>query len=235
MAKHQQISADILAKLENIFLAGRFKADNPDSIPMTPTRAFLVLLVLAELLALGGCAAASTVGTIANIALEVTGIKKSDASLPDSQKPPRHVALKLHAGGNLNADANGRPLAVVTRIYKLKQNTAFQQAPYDLFLNPQKEKEVLGADLLEVKEVTLIPGQRYETTEKVSKEAEYIGVVTLFHSPAPHRWRLAFRADQAEKSGITLGVHGCALSVGFGTVVADSSGSTNLPAATRCH
>jgi len=136
--------------------------------------------------------------------------------LPESQKPPREIAIRLHAAPKLNADAKGRPLALVARVYKLRQNAAFEAAPYSAFLTPGAEKEAFGADLVEVKDVTLVPGQRYETVEKVPREAGYVGVVALFHAPAPGRWRLAFPAPEAEKAGLTLGLHACALSAGAG-------------------
>jgi type VI secretion system protein VasD len=176
---------------------------------MNPGRV-AVPFILATLLA--GCAGG---GSIAGAALEAAGLRKPP-ELPDAQKPPRSVAIRLHAADKLNVDSRGQPLALVARIYKLRQSAAFEQAPYAAFLNPQAEKDALGADLLEVKEVTLVPGQHYEVLEKVSREAGYVGVVALFHAPAPQRWRLAFAAADAEKSGLTVGVHACALSVGAG-------------------
>lgn len=164
-------------------------------------------LFIAGLLSLAGCAA----GSLAGVALELAGIRKPP-ELPDAQKPPRQVPIRLHADANLNAGAGGPPLAVVARIYKLRQSAAFERAAYQGFLDPQRERELLGADLLEVKEVLLIPGQRYEVLEKVSREAYYIGVVALFRNPAQQRWRLAFAAGEAERSGITVGLHACALS-----------------------
>jgi len=136
--------------------------------------------------------------------------------ISESQKPPRNVAIRLHAAPKLNVDAKGRPLALVARVYKLRQHAAFEAAPYSAFLTPGAEKEAFGADLVEVKELTLVPGQRYETLEKVTREAGYVGVVALFHSPAPQRWRLAFSALDAEKAGLTVGLHACALSAGAG-------------------
>lgn len=188
-------------------------------------------IVTLALLALGGCAA----GSIASTALEMVGIRKP-VELPDVQKPPRTVAIRLHASPNLNTDADGRPLAVVARIYKLRQNAAFEQAAFDGFLNAHNERELLGNDLLEVKEVMLIPGQRYEISEKVTREAYYIGVVALFRAPAERRWRLAFNAADAEKSGITIGLHACALSVGAGAASADgeTSAAANPLAAVHC-
>jgi type VI secretion system protein VasD len=166
--------------------------------------------LLAALLA--GCAGG---GSLADAALGAAGLRKP-SELADAQKPPRSVAIRLHAADKLNVDARGQPLALVARIYKLRQSAAFEQAPYAAFLDPQAEREALGADLVEVKEVTLVPGQRYEVLEKVSREAAYVGVVALFHAPAPQRWRLAFGAAEAEQAGLTVGLHACALSAGAG-------------------
>jgi type VI secretion system protein VasD len=174
------------------------------------------MILIAGLLALQGCA----------------GIRKTP-ELPDAQKPARDVTIRLHASLNLNAGDGSQPLALVTRIYKLRQPAAFQQMSFDGFLSPHGERELLGNDLLEVKEVTLIPGQRYEIVEKVTREAYYIGVVALFRMPAENRWRLAFAAGDAEKSGITIGLHACALSTGAGAVVTTSDAGKPL-AALRC-
>lgn len=190
--------------------------------PFPPSR--LALAAGAALLC--GCAA----GPLAGAALQLAGIK-APAEVPDAQKAPRSVAIKLHAGANLNTDARGRPLALVAKIYKLRQNAAFQQAPYDGFLNPQRERELLGADLLEVKEVLLVPGLHYEVLEKVSREAYYIGVVALFRAPAAQRWRLAFGAAEAEQTGIAIGMNACAMSLGAGSA---GAADPRPGAAARC-
>ncbi|OEZ92514.1 type VI secretion lipoprotein [Janthinobacterium sp. HH106] len=184
----------------------------PDAL-LRPARATaLPLLALLQALLLTGCAGGA-IGTLANAALQMAGVAKPPPELPDAQQPPRNVSIRLHAAQRLNTDADGRPLALVARIYKLRQSAAFEQAPYDSFLDAQREKAALGADLMEVKEVLLVPGQRYEVQEKVSKEAYFIGVVALFRAPATQRWRATFAAADAERSGITVGLHACALSI----------------------
>lgn len=198
----------------------------------TLTFTFLLLPLL------HGCSAVGTVSTVkqvATTALELTGLKKPEIpEVPDALKPQRNVSIKLHAGSVLNADASGRSLALVARLYKLRQANAFEQAPYEVFLDPQKEKDALGADLLEVKEVVLVPGQRFEATEKVSREAYFIGLVALYRSPAPSRWRLAFPAADAEKTGIIVGAHGCALTIGTGVTVTDNIGASQLLSPVDC-
>ena len=184
------------------------------------------LLLLAA--ALPGCAGDGMAGR----ALESTGMRKPQ---PDAFKPPRSVALRLHAAPKLNADAKGRPLALVARVYTLRQNAAFEAAPYATFLTPGLDREAFGSDLLEVKDVTLVPGQRYEVVEKVPREAAYVGVVALFHSPAPQRWRMSFAAAEAESAGVTVALQACALSAGAGAKPSTSGTQAGMaPGSARC-
>lgn len=164
-----------------------------------------------------GCATVgdSAIGKVASAAMESVGLKKSD--IPESQKAPRTVQISLNAGNNLNA-SNNQPLAVVIKIYKLKNANTFMQAPLSNLADAASEKTFLGADLLEQRDITLLPGQQYTVAEKVSREADAIGVVALFHSPAARRWKFVFDAARAEKTGIKLGVHACAMTVVAGEV-----------------
>lgn len=174
---------------------------------------------LALALLLSGCAAGiSVLGAAASTALQAAGIGKPP--VPDSQKPPRDIPLTLAAAPNLNAAQDHHPLALVVRLYALKDPTSFQQAPFDTFTDPAKEKTTLGADLLSVREITLIPGQHYQMTEKVTREAQAFGVVALFRDPALQRWKFAFDPAKSEKSGIMIGLHNCAMTVTSGTVIA---------------
>ncbi|MBB3257730.1 type VI secretion system protein VasD [Paraburkholderia bannensis] len=167
---------------------------------------------------LAGCAAAvPAIGSAASAALQVVGIGKPD--VPDAQKPPRNLGVTLYAARNLNAATDNKPLALVVRLYALKEPTSFQQAPFDTFTDPAREKTTLGADLLSVREITLIPGQRYSATEKVSREAQAFGIVALFRDPAMQRWKFAFDPAKSEKSGIMVGLHNCAMTVTSGTVI----------------
>lgn len=169
-----------------------------------------LVLVLAGS-ALSACGGATLAGAV----LQMAGVQRPP-ELPDAQKPPRIVSIRLHAASTLNSGNGGPPLALVARVYLLRQAEAFERVPYAGFANAQAERELLGPDLLGVKEVLLIPGQHYEVQEKVSREAGFIGIVALFRAPDGQRWRAAFPAAAAEQSGITLGLHGCALTAGAG-------------------
>lgn len=159
---------------------------------------------------LSGCAGDGLAGR----ALEAAGMRKPPEA--DRLKGPRSIALRLHAASKLNADAQGRPLALLARVYSLRQNAAFEAAPYATFLTPGADREAFGADLIDVKDVTLVPGQRYEVIEKLPREAMYIGVVALYRAPAPQGWRLSFAAADAESAGVTVAMQACALAAGAG-------------------
>lgn len=185
-------------------------------------------ILVASVPLLAGCAAAiPALGTAAQAVMQATGMSKPD--VPDAQKPPRNIGLTLYAAPNLNAATDNKPLALVVRLYSLKDPTSFQQAPFDTFTDPNKEKTTLGADLLNVREVTLIPGQRYNVTEKVSREAQAFGIVALFRDPAMQRWKFAFDPAKSEKSGIMIGLHNCAMTVTNGTVIPVEQGMPAQP------
>jgi type VI secretion system protein VasD len=191
---------------------------------MKPAMKSIAVLMI-PLCLLAGCAGNG--GALAGGALEAVGLRKPapPAPLPESQQPPRNVTLRLHAAKRLNVDARGNALALLVRVYKLRQRAAFEQAPYAAFLSPQAEREALGADLLEVKEFTLVPGQQLELGEKLAREAASLGIVALFHAPAREGWRLAFAAADAEKAGVTVGLHACAMSVGLGAAASGAGGT----------
>jgi type VI secretion system protein VasD len=145
------------------------------------------------------------------------------------------MALRIHAGDVLNTDRRGRSLAVVARIYHLKDATAFLQAPYDSFQQPGtgKAPPTFAADVIQSREVVLTPGQRHETVENLGPQVGAVGVVALFRAPAEGRWRFAFDPRASADSGITLGVHGCALSVAQGAAIGVSDELRRV-AGTRC-
>lgn len=193
-------------------------------------KTLIATAAMATLVALQGCAA----GSIATAALQLAGMPKQP-ELPDAQKPPRTVPLKLHAAANLNAGPGSQALSLAVRVYKLRQPATFQQLHFDVFLDADAERAALGKDLLEVREVMLIPGQQVAMQEKVTREAPFIGVVALFRAPAPQRWQLVFPAAEAEKAGVTVSLSACAISAGSGAApLATAADAGKSPSVARC-
>ena len=189
-------------------------------------------------LALSGCSTQGG-GTI-DKALEIVGLKTPPVleQLPkELPVMPRKLSLRLHAGEQLNTDNTGRSLAVVARVYKLRAIDSFMQAPYDSFAAPNPDRnEGWSRDVVEVREVVMAPGQRHEVIETIAPGTSHLAVVALFRSPAEQRWRFVFdtqAASASNASGITVGLHACAMSVAEGPVV-DAAMETQRLAGVRC-
>lgn len=166
-------------------------------------------------------------------ALETIGFKKPDLpqapELPESAKPARPLKLRLAASDSLNVDTTGHSLSLVVRVYKLRSSAAFLNAPYETFGNSTKEKEVLADELIEGREIVLLPGQQQQINERWAREATHVGVVALFRAPAAQRWRYAFELDNFSlDDGIVLGAHACALSVASGEPVGTTAAAMKL-------
>lgn len=155
--------------------------------------------------------------------LQFFGLKRptTDAESGGSElpMPGRRIKLEMLSSDALNLNAVGQPVALLTRIYLLKGPDAFLKAPYETFGDPAKEKELLGDDLLESRDVQLVPGQRYQSTDVIKRDIGFIGVVALYRNPDPMHWRYAFKTDRAELSGISLALHACAMTVTHGRPV----------------
>lgn len=219
--------------------------ERDSSRPMPRARLFVQVIALLATLSLAGCESMSKLGeglgNMGDKALETIGFKKPDLptapELPESAKPARPMKLRLAASDSLNVDATGRSLSLVVRVYKLRGSTAFLTAPYDTFGNNSKEKQVLGDELIESRELLLLPGQQQEISERWAREATHVGVVALFRAPAAQRWRYAFELENFSlDSGFVLGAHACALSVASGQPTGTTAAAMKLdPTACSFH
>lgn len=183
-----------------------------------------------------GCATQGG-GTIDQV-LQLVGLKSPPPPAAAQHLPTmaaaitRQVTLRLHAGEVLNTDQQGRSLSVVARVYKLRGSAAFQQASYEALAAASADRSAPWAsEVLEMRELMLVPGQRHEVVETLPPEASRLAVVTLFRAPADQRWRFVF--DGRTTTAITLGLHGCAMSVAEGAVV-DAAPETLRLAGVRC-
>ncbi|MGE5651478.1 MAG: type VI secretion system lipoprotein TssJ [Bacillota bacterium] len=159
---------------------------------------------------LAACSAVrATTDKAAQLALETVGIRAPESSAQAA--PARTIRIRLDAARDLNADEDGKGLSAIVRLYKLRDKNAFLSAPYAVFGHLDREKQAFGADMMEAHELILTPGQQIDLAEKMSAETPYLGVATLFRTPDSRRWRFAFAGATAEAAGITLGVHGCAM------------------------
>lgn len=187
----------------------------------------LPALLLAPLLATSGCASDGGFRDAVNSTLESVG-------LGQAQSQPALLPVRLHAGKNLNAGDGGRAASLVVRVYQLRATDRFEQAAFDVFLDEQRERDVLGGDLVRVTEVLLAPGQRHEFVETLDADGKQLGVVALFREPAQTRWRLTFDARRDTDAGITVGLHACAMTSSSGHLLTSLASSAHMLSSSRC-
>ena len=187
-------------------------------------------------LMLNGCSTAPPGEGVLDKALGLVGLQQrveppAPALTPDllQASAPTRIPLRIHASEHLNSDSAGRPLSLVLKIYKLKSYEEFLRLSYQDFVQGKASLP----DAIAKREVVLLPGQRYEVEESLSRDAAYVAVVALFRSPAQSRWRFVFDVKQSGKQGLTLGAHQCALSVSQGLPVGAPAESARL-AGTVC-
>jgi type VI secretion system protein VasD len=153
-------------------------------------------------------------------ALQAVGLSKPPLpEVPITELPSlsRKVTLRLHAGDLLNTSAAGKPLSVVTRVYKLKDGAAFMQASYEALAAATPPKDApFAQDIVEMQEFLMVPGTNREVIETLPPPAKFVAVVAFFRAPADARWRFVFETKAAAESGVTLGLHACAMSVAQG-------------------
>lgn len=100
---------------------------------------------------------------------------------------PTVVKAILNAHSSVNPDVRNRPSPVTVRIYGLKSRAAFDSA--DFFSLYDKDKETLGADLLDKDEFQLMPGENRPFEKQFSPETRYLGVVAAFRDLERAQWR----------------------------------------------
>ncbi len=179
-------------------------------------------------------------GCVTTVATEVAGAAlgaamKSVGLTPPDPNAPRPMLVTLSAGELLNATESGESLSLVVRLYQLRNEAGFSTLPYAKVGNEDSEKAVISEDLVNVRELTLIPGKTYQLEEQVEPGVKVIGVVALFRDPAPNRWKLAFNRETSEETGIAVGFHSCAMTVAEGELTdAGATDATRSLSGIRC-
>lgn len=182
------------------------------------------LIGIACLLA-SGCA---TQGGALDKTLQAVGLKKQGAA-QSNQLP-----VRLYAGDNLNAGGDGQPAVLAVRVYQLRAAKRFDDAAFDVFLDERREQDTLGDDLISVTEFLLAPGKRHEVEESLPADGTHLGVVALFRTPAPTRWRFTFDTAKAAAEGITVGLHSCAMTTSTPALTTRLSTPAHSLSSSRC-
>lgn len=154
----------------------------------------------------------------------------------ETKVAPTEIELRLYPADNLNSSDGHMGHATVLRVYQLKDITRFERLPYESFLDQQAVKSALGDDLSTETELVLTPGSQQTLRLSLQEPTRHIGIVALYASPAANRWRFSFNAlhPDARKSGITIGVHACALTTDSSALLTQVAGNASSLLTVQC-
>lgn len=128
---------------------------------------------------------------------------------------PEHVPVAYEVRANadaiINRDVSGQPLSVVVRLYQLKQAKEFNSLTFDLATSNRTDAELFGDSLIQRSELLLVPGTTHISTQSISPDAKFLGVVAFFRRPDAHYWRYLIDANQVRSKGLNFQALDCYL------------------------
>ncbi|WP_077038042.1 type VI secretion system lipoprotein TssJ [Pelomonas sp. KK5] len=110
-------------------------------------------------------------------------------------KERTRLLLNILASDGVNPDDAGRAAPIRLRIYELRDVQAFQEADY--FSLDEKDRTLLGADLLARDEFILRPGESRRIERSSHPQTRAIGVLAGYRSLAQSTWRVVQRLPDA--------------------------------------
>lgn len=159
-----------------------------------------ILLAACCLLGLGACGRRAAVPAPAPAtpaaAPPVINVAPAAAPVVNILPPPPPPAVKpitivLSASGSVNPGFTERPSPVTVRVYELKSSATFEAA--DFFALQEKEREILGADLLGRDEFQLQPAERIQFSRKLSADTRRVAAMVAFRDLERSVWKASLR------------------------------------------
>jgi type VI secretion system protein VasD len=111
----------------------------------------------------------------------------ADTPIPFMKPDPTVVEAKVVASPQANPDARKRPSPVVVRIYELKGRAQFDAA--DFLSLYERDKDVLGSDLVARDEFVLKPGETRDLNRQPQPDTKFVAVLVGFRDLEKSRSR----------------------------------------------
>jgi type VI secretion system protein VasD len=105
--------------------------------------------------------------------------------LAGCSSPP--VKFGIEAGDNLNPNEKNEPLPVVSRIYLLSDDQAFNAAEFESLW--KDDQAVLGDSMLIRQELVLTPASEERITLKRREGAKFAAIIAIFREAEGGQWR----------------------------------------------
>ncbi|MFD3232157.1 MULTISPECIES: type VI secretion system lipoprotein TssJ [Rahnella] len=145
------------------------------------------LLMLAMVTTLSGCGLTQKVsdGTVA--------VTKSIF-----YKQVKTLHLDITARDAINNNASGAPLSTVVRIYQLKDRKVFDDTDYPSLFT--EDSQAIKADLLEQKDIRVLPGAAVTIDVPMNEKAQFVAVAGMFLSPdiTNNTWRIVLSRNDLD-------------------------------------
>ncbi|WP_158515192.1 type VI secretion system lipoprotein TssJ [Bordetella sp. H567] len=139
-------------------------------------RVSMAVAAWAWILALGGCSAQSM--------------------------PCASLQVVLETSADVNPDASGRPSPIVVRIYQLTDTEAFDRASF--FDLHDKDRQILGPNLLARSEITLLPGTEKIVGQPLDPKTRVVAIVAAYRDIEHAQWRRDFPVSGLASHGIAV-------------------------------
>jgi type VI secretion system protein VasD len=124
---------------------------------------------------------------VAALALAALVAGCGSVAIPFTKPDPTEIDALLVAATTVNPDSRKRPSPVVVRVYELKARTQFDAADFiSLF---ERDKDVLGSELVMRDEFVLRPGDTRPLARQPQPETKYLAVLVGFRDMEKSRSR----------------------------------------------
>lgn len=120
------------------------------------------------------------------------------ASNQPQPKEPVKLKLSFIANSQLNPDTKNRPSPIMVRLYELKNPSTFEQADYfSLF---DKDKIILGEDMLVKDEFIMRPGEEKRIDRKSHPQTTAIGILAGYRDLSISNWRVVYPLENVPEA-----------------------------------
>ncbi|WP_144114083.1 type VI secretion system lipoprotein TssJ [Paraburkholderia sp. BCC1886] len=112
-----------------------------------------------------------------------------------ASRETRQLMLSIVATREVNPDDTGRAAPILVRVYELSNDDAFESA--DFFSLRDKEKVVLGDQILVREEFLLRPGDARVIRRTANPQTRAIGIVAAYRDLPHSVWRASYALQPA--------------------------------------
>lgn len=117
--------------------------------------------------------------------------------------------VRVDATDRINPDGSDRASPLVVQVFELSDGDRFEDADfYDLYDDPE---EVLGDELISVREIVLKPSEQWETSLDLDDGTRYLGALGAFRNIEKADWRVLEAVDPNDGRPVDITVDGLEL------------------------